>query len=121
MTGTDHGRNLHPPTQHRLSRAGLAALLALGAIAVACVVLPLGAAGTPEAPALPIAVWVDVAMNWIVRDASLFGIAFSDLTRALATAAQWPIEVMQKVLAEGWVSGAGFNKRQVLPRQAGLA
>ncbi|GGW41432.1 ABC transporter permease [Gemmobacter lanyuensis] len=104
-----------PPTQHRLSRAGLAALLALGAIAVACVVLPLGAAGTPEAPALPIAVWVDVAMNWIVRDASLFGIAFSDLTRALATAAQWPIEVMQKVLAEGWVSGAGFNKRQVLP------
>ncbi len=50
-----------------------------------------------------------------MRDARLGGLALSDLTRALAAAAQWPIEVLQKILAEGWVSGAGFNKKQILP------
>lgn len=64
---------------------------------------------------LPVSDWVDVAMNWLVRDAAIFGLGLSDVTRALAATAQWPIEVLQKVLAEGWVSGAGFNKTQVLP------
>ncbi len=59
-------------------------------------------------------------MTWLVRDASVGGLALSDLTRALAAAAQAPIEAMQKVLAEGWVTGAGFNKTQILPPMSWL-
>ena len=84
-------------------------------LAAAVVLLPVGSSGTPGAPLLPVSAWVDAAMNWLVRDARLGGLALSDLTRALAAAAQWPIEVLQKILAEGWVSGAGFNKKQILP------
>lgn len=104
----------HTP-QHMPTRALLVALLAVLAVVAGIYLLPAGFAGTPDAPPLPVAVWIDAAMNWIVRDAVLFGVALSDITRALAAAAQWPIEMMQKVLAEGWVSGAGFNKKQILP------
>ena len=105
----------NPPPQHGPSRATIAALLALVAVALAAFVFPFGTGGTPEAPPLPVSAWVDAAMTWIVRDAAVFGIGLSDITRAFAAAAQWPIEMMQKVLAEGWVSGAGFNKKQILP------
>lgn len=70
---------------------------------------------SPDTPLLPVSVWVAAGMNWLVRDAAIGGLPVSELTRHLAAAAQWPIEVMQKVLAEGWVQGGGFNKRQVLP------
>ncbi|MEY4305709.1 MAG: hypothetical protein RIT52_1884, partial [Pseudomonadota bacterium] len=76
-------------------------------LAVSILVLPSDFAGSPNAPWLGVAAWVDRAMTWLVRDASIGGLALSDLTRALAAAAQAPIEAMQKVLAEGWVTGAG--------------
>lgn len=103
-------------TTHRTPpRPLLWALVTFAAVALGSFALPAGTAGTPEAPLLPISAWVDAAMNWIVRDTTLFGLSLSDITRALAAAAQWPIEMMQKLLAEGWVSGAGFNKKQILP------
>lgn len=89
-------------------------------LAVSILVLPSDFAGNPNAPWLGVAAWVDRAMTWLVRDASIGGLALSDLTRALAAAAQAPIEAMQKVLAEGWVTGAGFNKTQILPPMSWL-
>jgi len=89
-------------------------------LAVSILVLPSDFAGSPNAPWLGVAAWVDRAMTWLVRDASVGGLALSDLTRALAAAAQAPIEAMQKVLAEGWVTGAGFNKTQILPPMSWL-
>jgi glycine betaine/proline transport system permease protein len=64
---------------------------------------------------VPLAGWVDAAMTWLVRDAAVFGLAVSEMTRALAAAAQWPIEATQVLLAEGVSRGAGFNKVQLLP------
>lgn len=64
---------------------------------------------------MPLAGWVDAAMTWLVRDAAVFGLAVSEMTRALAAAAQWPIEATQVLLAEGVSRGAGFNKVQLLP------
>src|SRR5690606_27493745 len=44
-----------------------------------------------------------------------FGVKIADITRALASAAQMPIDWLKFVLADGWVKGAGFNKVQLAP------
>ncbi|MBP9183472.1 MAG: ABC transporter permease subunit [Fuscovulum sp.] len=97
----------------RLLRTGLAAL-SLGAALLLSWALPQGLLH-PEAALVPLAGWVDAAMTWLVRDAAVFGLAVSEMTRALAAAAQWPIEATQVLLAEGVSRGAGFNKVQLLP------
>lgn len=104
-----HGRHM---AGARRAFWAIAAFLAIGLMAA---FLPAGTGGSPSAPILPVSAWVDAVMNWLVRDAAIGNLALSDLTRAMAAAAQWPIEALQKVLAEGWVSGAGFNKKQILP------
>lgn len=98
-----------------LSRSAVLGLIALGIVALLGLALPDLPASSPDAPMLAVADWVNAAMNWLVRDAAIAGVTLSEVTRAMAAVAQWPIEVLQKVLAEGWVSGAGFNKRQIVP------
>ncbi len=110
MTDTSsHTR--HPVLGPRALWTGGAILIAV----LAAFLLPARLAGSPDAPLLPVSEWVDAAMNWLVRDAAIGGLSLSDVTRALAASAQWPIEALQKLLAEGWISGAGFNKKQILP------
>ena len=101
------------PGPSRLLRTGLGAL-SFGAALLLVWALPQGLL-YPEAALVPLAGWVDAAMTWLVRDAAIFGLAVSEMTRALATAAQWPIEATQLLLAEGISRGAGFNKVQLLP------
>lgn len=82
---------------------------------IAAPLLPPGWREVPAALRLPLSDWIEGGMNWLARDAAIGGLAFSDVTRALAAAAQWPIEALQVLLAEGWVHGAGFNKVQLVP------
>lgn len=99
----------------RWFRTGL--LIAAGVLALVLLapLLPQALREVPDALLLPLSDWIGGAMNWLARDAAIGGIAFADVTRALAAAAQWPIEVLQVILAEGWVHGAGFNKVQIAP------
>ncbi|MBP7002739.1 proline/glycine betaine ABC transporter permease [Amaricoccus sp.] len=69
----------------------------------------------PEQPPLPIADWVGGGLNWFARDASIGGVKVADLSRALAAAAEAPIDWLKVLLADGVVKGAGFNKTQLVP------
>ena len=64
---------------------------------------------------LPISDWVGSGLNWFARDAAIFGVKIADITRALASVAQIPIDWLKFILADGWVKGAGFNKVQLAP------
>lgn len=64
---------------------------------------------------VPLSGWVGDGLNWFARDAAIGGVRVADITRALAAATEQPIEWLKVLLAEGWVTGAGFNKVQVAP------
>ena len=91
---------------------GLALLLAVGA---ASLLLPTMLGHLPEGALLPLSDWVGAGLNWFARDAGIGGLKIADITRALAAAAQMPIDWLKFVLADGWVKGAGFNKVHFAP------
>ena len=105
------------PAARPSRRPWVGLLVAAGVVALllAAPLLPPGWGDVPVALRLPLSDWIEAGMNWLARDAAIGGLAFSDVTRALAAAAQWPIEALQVLLAEGWVHGAGFNKVQLAP------
>jgi glycine betaine/proline transport system permease protein len=63
-------------------------------------VLPL-AFDYPKAWRLPAARWIGDAVTWLVKDAHLGPIAFSDLTRLLAQVIDYPYQLVLALLAEG--------------------
>jgi glycine betaine/proline transport system permease protein len=69
----------------------------------------------PDQAPLPLADWVGGGLNWFARDAAIGGLKIADLSRALAAAAEAPIDGLKVLLAEGVVTGAGFNKVQLAP------
>lgn len=69
----------------------------------------------PEWAVIPVSDWLGHGMNWLARDAQIGGLAVSEITRALASAGEAPINWLKILLADGWVTGAGFNKEQVAP------
>ena len=81
----------------RLLRTGLAAL-SLGAALLLSWALPQGLLH-PEAALVPLSGWVDAAMTCLVRNAAVFGLAVSDMTRALSAAPQSPIGATPVLLA----------------------
>lgn len=90
----------------------------LAVICVAVFAIPLYPAmllSVPEWAILPLATWIGGFFNWLARDAGLFGVRFADLTRLIASGAEAPIDWLVAILAKGWVSGAGFNKVQMVP------
>jgi glycine betaine/proline transport system permease protein len=91
---------------------GLALALGIAAISL---LLPASLARLSDQALLPLSDWVGAGMNWFARDAAISGVKISDITRALASAAQLPIDWLKFVLADGWVKGAGFNKVQLMP------
>lgn len=91
---------------------GLAVTLAILATSL---LAPASFAQLSDQAILPISDWVGSGMNWFARDAAIFGVKIADITRALASAAQMPIDWLKFILADGWVKGAGFNKVQLAP------
>lgn len=77
--------------------------------------LPAFLVDLPDGTTVPLSDWIGQGLNWFAREASIFGISIADMTRGIAALAAWPINALQVVLADGLVSGAGFNKTQILP------
>ncbi|MCB1444371.1 MAG: ABC transporter permease subunit [Rhizobiaceae bacterium] len=92
--------------------AGLA--LMLGVI-IAGLLMPASLARLSDQALVPLSDWVGAALNWFARDAGIGGVKIAEITRALAAAAQTPIDWLKLVLADGWIRGAGFNKVQIAP------
>jgi glycine betaine/proline transport system permease protein len=69
----------------------------------------------PQALVLPLADRLGRGMEWFAREAAVGGLAVQDATRAFAGLIDGPIRGLQVLLADGWVTGAGFNKVQVVP------
>ncbi len=88
--------------------------LTLG-ILTASLLMPASFAHLSDQALLPLTDWVGTGMNWFARDAAIAGVKIADITRALAAAAQLPIDWLKFVLADGWVKGAGFNKVHLAP------
>lgn len=90
--------------------------LALTLVVVAAsLLMPASFTHLSDQALLPVSDWVGTGMNWFARDAAIFGVKIADLTRALAAAAQMPIDWLKFMLADGWVKGAGFNKVHLAP------
>jgi glycine betaine/proline transport system permease protein len=91
----------------------------LVAILVLCLVmlpfLPAYLVEVPSALILPMSERLGASLTWFAREASLGGVAVQDITRGLAGFIDAPIGALQVVLADGYVTGAGFNKVQVAP------
>lgn len=104
-----------PSPRPRLPRRAWQSLALALLIAGLPFLLPAPLRAFPTAALLPLAEAVGGAMNWLARSAAIGPLAVSDITRALAGLAQQPIDLLQLLLAQGWVSGAGFNKVQLLP------
>ena len=109
-----------------LGRRGL--WLAWGALlAVGAIVLHLGKIGVPWAfdyPRgwhLPLQDVVSRFMDWLVNEADLGLFTFRELTRGVASALEWPYDVVTNLLASGFTDGQGANAVQVVPPISWLA
>lgn len=84
-------------------------------------------AGWPESPALawaleypaswvvPLKDWISVAMGWLVEDARIGPVSFTDVTRAIAWLIEQPYDLARALLADGFLDGVGRRAKQILP------
>lgn len=72
-------------------------------------------ASFPNWAVIPLTDWVGSGLNWFAREAGIGGLRVADVTRAVATVAEIPINWLKVLLADGWVKGAGFNKVHLAP------
>lgn len=101
------------PTLNDSSRQ-LALWASLVGLAVTTLVLP-PLRNVPDILILPLADWTGQALEWVARDAGLGGVTVAQVTRALGNLVEVPINMLRIALADGWVTGAGFNERQIAP------
>lgn len=105
----------HPDLNPR-ARRGLLPVWALAlALLVAGPFLPAVLVDVPAAIVLPLGDRLGAGLLWFARDAGIGGVAVQDITRALAGLIDRPIKALQMLLADGYVTGAGFNKVQIAP------
>jgi len=69
----------------------------------------------PSAWVLPLKNYVTAAMKWLVEDAHIGPVAFTDLTRGLAWLIEQPYRLALALLAEGFITGQGNTAQQILP------
>ncbi len=90
-------------------------LIAVALLIVAAPAFPAFLSDVPAWLIAPLSDWVGRALEWFARDAAIGGVTVAEITRAVAAGAEKPIDWLTVLLADGWVSGAGFNKVQVAP------
>jgi glycine betaine/proline transport system permease protein len=73
----------------------------------------------PRAWQWPLARWINGFMGWLVNDAAIGPVRFTDLTRALAGIIEIPYRAALAFLASGLLSGQGSDAVQILPRCPG--
>jgi glycine betaine/proline transport system permease protein len=75
----------------------------------------------PRAWQWPLAGWINGFMSWLVNDAAIGPLRFTDLTRALAGLIEVPYRAVLSLLASGFLSGRGSDAVQILPPLSWIA
>ena len=69
----------------------------------------------PSAWVLPFKSVISEAMRWLIEDAAIGPVSFTDVTRAIAWAIEQPYNLILALLATGFVSGLGNEAQVILP------
>ena len=75
----------------------------------------------PSAWLIPFNSYVSTAMKWLVEDAAIGPLAFTDITRALAWLIEQPYQFVLSLLADGFSVGQGKDATIVLPKVSWIA
>lgn len=94
-----------------------ASLIALGVLLFTALpwALPAWMVDVPDWLILPLTARVGDGLNWFAREATFLGVAVSDITRSFAAVVNAPINALNMLLANGYTTGAGFNRVQIAP------
>lgn len=69
----------------------------------------------PSAWVFPFKTYISSAMTWLIEDAAIGPIAFTDVTRGIAWLIEQPYNFVLALLADGFISGYGAEAKVVLP------
>lgn len=69
----------------------------------------------PKAWQIPAARWIGNAINWLMKEAAIGPLAFSDVTRFIAALIDAPYRVVLSLLSSGLLSGEGSSAVQLWP------
>ncbi|MFV2051630.1 ABC transporter permease [Aliiroseovarius sp. YM-037] len=69
----------------------------------------------PSAWVIPFKNYITAAMKWLVEDAQLGPVAFTDITRAIAWMIEVPYDFVVSLLATGFLSGQGSSATVIVP------
>lgn len=75
----------------------------------------------PSAWVIPVKSQISAAMQWLVEEAAIGPIAFTDVTRAIAWMIEQPYQFALSLLANGFVSGLGATAHTILPAASWIA
>ncbi|MGL4405795.1 MAG: hypothetical protein ACRCT6_08550, partial [Notoacmeibacter sp.] len=75
----------------------------------------------PKSAIIPLSAWIGDNLNWLARKASIGSLRIADITRALASILEFPIDVLNTVLASGIKAGRGDQVHIVVPPVSWLA
>ncbi|WP_171230411.1 proline/glycine betaine ABC transporter permease [Ruegeria sp. HKCCA4008] len=69
----------------------------------------------PSAWVIPFKTYISSAMTWLIEDAAIGPLSFTDVTRAIAWLIEQPYHLVLALLADGFVSGQGNDAQVILP------
>lgn len=69
----------------------------------------------PSAWVVPFKTYISSAMSWLIEDAAIGPVSFTDVTRAAAWLIEQPYDLVLSLLAEGFVTGQGNDAQVILP------
>lgn len=69
----------------------------------------------PSAWVIPFKTYISSAMTWLIEDAAIGPVSFTDVTRAIAWLIEQPYNLVLALLADGFVSGQGNDAQIILP------
>ncbi|SLN75506.1 ABC transporter permease [Ruegeria meonggei] len=69
----------------------------------------------PSAWVIPFKSYISSAMTWLIEDAALGPVSFTDVTRAIAWLIEQPYNLVLTLLADGFVRGQGNEAQVILP------
>lgn len=75
----------------------------------------------PKEWRIPAARWIGSFVNWLVKDAAIGPLAFSDVTRFLATLIDYPYQLALGLLADGVTRAEQGNTIQIVPPLSWIA
>jgi len=75
----------------------------------------------PSSWVIPFKTHISSAMTWLVEDAAIGPVSFTDATRALAWLIEQPYELMLSLLAHGFLFGSGPDPQVLLPAASWIA